>query len=384
MYSSTPTGKAPKGSVQIICSHDRLQLRFRFGGKRHYLSIGLPETPTNRKLAELKAREIELDILSGHFDETLAKYKTQSALSVESLDITPKPTPKLSGLWQQYVDARKMGKSPATLRMYEWVANHIERCPHEHPTDAQLIFDWMNGHVPANSAKRVMMHLSACCRWAKKAGFLDIADPFDGMQAEIKLKKPSSEEEEVNPFSRQERDRIIAAFETNRHYRHYAPLIKFLFFTGCRPSEAIALCWKHIGRSLITFEQAVIYDGRGLVLKKGLKTQKTRKFPINAQLQTLLASLKPEGVNPGELVFPSPKGKFIDWGNFTNRAWQSILASLPDVEYRNPYQTRHTFCSLCRESDIPSIQIGKWVGNSAQMIDRVYAKATDHIQVPEL
>jgi integrase len=83
-------------------------------------------------------------------------------------------------------------------------------------------------------------------------------------------------------------------------------------------------------------------------------------------------------------VFPSPEGKFVDWHNFTNRAWKAVLKSLNKIEHRNAYQTRHTFCSLCREADIPSIQLAKWVENSAQMIDRVYAKPVDRIAVPEL
>jgi integrase len=385
VYSKTPTGKASKGSVQIITSNNRLQLRFRFAGKRHYVSLGLPETKENRKLAEMKAREIELDILAGHFDETLAKYKPQSTLSVASPDITPKLTPALPELWQKYCDARKTGKSPATVRMYGWVANHLERCPYKRLSEAQSIFDWLNANVPANSTKRVLMHLSACCRWARKLDLVDVANPFEEMAAEVKVKKSGTEEDEVNPFTREERDRIIAAFMTNRYYSRYAPLVKFLFFTGCRPSEAIALQWKHINSKVIIFSQAVIYNGKGLVLKEGLKTQKSRKFPINEQLAELLEDIKPEVIDPSKiLVFPSPDGKFIDWHNFTNRAWKAILQSLPEIEYRNPYQTRHTFCSLCREADIASIQIAKWVGNSAQMIDRVYAKPTDYIQVPSL
>jgi integrase len=55
-------------------------------------------------------------------------------------------------------------------------------------------------------------------------------------------------------------------------------LIKFLFFTGCRPSEALGLPWKNIGQSTILFGRAVVYDEKGLVLKKGLKTQKTGDF----------------------------------------------------------------------------------------------------------
>lgn len=98
MFSKTPTGRASKGSVQVIVSNGWLQLRFRFGGKRHYLSVGLPDDEMNRKLAESKAQKIELDIISGNFDETLAKYKPQSALSTATPDITPKLAITLSEL----------------------------------------------------------------------------------------------------------------------------------------------------------------------------------------------------------------------------------------------------------------------------------------------
>ena len=311
-------------------------------------------------------------------------YKPQSSLKVASPDITPKSTPRLSELWQRYVDARKSGKSPSTLRMYGWVAKHLDQCPHKNLADSQAIFDWFTSNVPADSAKRLMMHLSACCKWARKSEIVE-NNPFDGMAAEIKVQKSGTEEEEINPFTRQERDRIIAAFKQDRYYKFYAPIVEFLFFTGCRPSEAIALQWKHITSKEITFGQAVVTgEDHRPTLKAGLKTQKKRKFRVNAQLAAFLTAIKPNNVDPEALVFPSPQNRFIDWHNFTARAWARVLGQLSDIEYRNPYQTRHTFCSLCREADISSIQIAKWVGNSAQMIDRVYAKPTDHIQVPEL
>ncbi|BAU08425.1 phage integrase [Fischerella sp. NIES-3754] len=58
--------KASKGTVQIKNSNERLQLVFSYTGKRHYLSTGFTDTPANRKLAEMKARQIELDILSSN------------------------------------------------------------------------------------------------------------------------------------------------------------------------------------------------------------------------------------------------------------------------------------------------------------------------------
>lgn len=377
--------KAKTGSVQVRNSNDRLQLVFTFGGKRYFISTGLGDTPFNRKQAGDKALNVERDIAYGEFDpDNPGKYKVRAVLTTtDSATTIPISIPNLPELWKRYSNTRASGKSPATVRMYGWVANHLERCPYKLPTEAQAIFDWLSAHVPANSTRRVLMHLSACCRWAKKSGLMD-TNPFEGSASEVKVNKSGTEEEEINPFTKEERDQIIKAFKDNRYYNRYAPLVEFLFFTGSRPSEALALQWKHINKTTIIFEQAVIYDGRGLVLKAGLKTQRFRKFPVNTQLAQLLNAIRRDAHNPESLVFPSPEGKFIDWHNFTNRAWKTVLSSLPGIEYRNPYQTRHTFCSLCREASIPSIQLGKWVGNSAQMIDRVYAKPVDNITVPNL
>ncbi|NJR65803.1 MAG: hypothetical protein HC772_11505 [Leptolyngbyaceae cyanobacterium CRU_2_3] len=37
--------------------------------------MGLPNTPVNRTFTQQKASQIELDIISGNFDDTLKKYK---------------------------------------------------------------------------------------------------------------------------------------------------------------------------------------------------------------------------------------------------------------------------------------------------------------------
>ena len=109
MHFKTPTGKASKGSVVIISSNNRLQLRFNFGGKRRYLSMGLPDIPVNRRLAELKAAEIEKDILYERFDTTLQKYKSISHQNT----ITPITPTKISELeldelWEKYSEFKKL------------------------------------------------------------------------------------------------------------------------------------------------------------------------------------------------------------------------------------------------------------------------------------
>ena len=57
MPSSDLQRKPSKGSVRIKSSNDRLQLVFSVQGRRHYLSLGLPDTQISWKVTEAKARQ---------------------------------------------------------------------------------------------------------------------------------------------------------------------------------------------------------------------------------------------------------------------------------------------------------------------------------------
>lgn len=337
MTSRLPENKAPKGAVQIIVSNSRLQIRFRFGGKRHYLSIGLTDSPTNRKLAEMKARQIELDIISENFDLTLKKYKPGSALSTAD-SVTPISTPKLllGELWQSYTDFKRPQCSPSTMNnSFKRYANCIKRLPTQKLEDAVEIRNYCLSEIPIISCKRFIIQLSACCKWAVSSGLID-ENPFHGMSEDIKLPKAQhSEFDDINPFTVEEREQIIQALKNDvftktrrvkrQHqfkHSHYAPYVEFLFLTGCRPSEAIALQWRHISNDFrfIRLEQAVVIGENGKVCKQGLKTQQRRRFPCNKKLQTLLSSIRPENDYSSEsLVFPSHEENWIDTSKFQHR-----------------------------------------------------------------
>jgi integrase len=66
-----------KGTVSVTSGRDRLRLGWRYKGERYFLFIGLPNTITNRRVAEAKASQIELDMMSRHFVPTLRAYKLQ-------------------------------------------------------------------------------------------------------------------------------------------------------------------------------------------------------------------------------------------------------------------------------------------------------------------
>ena len=398
MYSGkpkTPTGKHPKGTVSVITSNGRLQLRFRYAGKRHYISLGLPETPENRKLAEMKANQIELDIISGHFDETLKIYRPQSALSTASPDITPSVTPSLSEIWEKFIEYKRPQCSPNTMKyMYAVYTRYLEKLPTHELADAPQIRDFALKHFPLESGKRFITRLSACCSWAIQSGMIE-ENPFEGMASEIKISKAAKGEgiNDINPFSLEERDAILNAIATDQFcpaksgYKHsrYAPLIQLLFATGCRPSEAIALQWKHISKDFrfISFEQAVIGTDSGRRIRAGLKTQEKRKFPCNESLKLLLQSIKPEQAMPEDLIFPSPTGKPIDLNNFRNRTWKLVLKGL-GIEYKKLYQCRHSFITFALETGkLDAKDVARLVGNSPEIIYRHYAGNKRELFVPE-
>lgn len=398
MYSSTSRTRAPKGSVTILSSNGRLQLRFSYGGKRHYISTGYPDSPEHYRLAEIKAKEIEKDILYERFDpDNLDKYKPKAALSTVT-PVTPiqKKQATLSELWAKYTDYKRPSLSPSTLAK-DYV--RVSRCirldlPSQSLTDSVAIRDWLLANKTPNTAKRILTQLHACCDWGMKSQLVNV-NPFSGMASDIKVPKGSVEDTDINPFTLEERDLIIAAFKKDRYYSYYTCFVEFLFLTGCRPSEAIALQWKHISKDcrLIRFEQAVVISEHGLVCKKRLKTQKKRSFPANSKLAELLMSIRPENVHEDAKVFPSRENHWIDMHNFTNRAWRTVLLKLNVIEYRKLYQTRHTFITAALETPVKNPDgtikmldakdVARLVGTSPKMIYEHYAGKSKELFVPE-
>ncbi len=403
MYSKTPTGKASKGTVSVSSNEGRLRLslpRELNGGQRKYITLGLPDTLENRVIAEGKALQANLDIRNNEFDFTLERYKLQRHLAVVQQPVA-KPQLKLDELWERYVDYRRPNVSPSTFgKDYRRVANWIKKFPSKKLEDAIRIRDFLVNEAGASyeTWHRLGEHINACCNWAVESGLID-NNPFTKLFTSVKKPKiardTESEFDEIKPFTVEERDRIIAAFETdkccsqftskNKRHSNYAGYIKFLFFTGCRPSEAIALQWKHITSNFVIFDQAVVKGVDGLVLKKGLKTQEKRRFPINNQLQTILNGIKPKDAKPDDWVFPSPVGgKWINVDNFCQRVWKPVLEGL-GMEYRKPYNTRHTFITMYMSSPNANVNdAARICGTGADVILEHYLGNSSVITVPTM
>lgn len=394
MYSVSqrPKSKASGGSVQVKSSNGRLQLVFSYAGERKYLSLGLSDSPATRKVAEAKAKLIESDIIYERFDPTLEKYGAQISISKAIPKIDPiVSVPTLPELWQQYTQYKSTQIAPSTLvRDYGRIARHLKNVPYS-IDNAVGVRDWLLKKYSSELVRRTLVQLNACCNWSVKSGLIS-HNPFDGMQRDIKRVKGNSDR---TPFTVKEREAIFTAFEQNTYspkyapasHSYYLPYVKFLFMTGCRPEEAVALKWKHIHGNCekIRFEEAIPSDTR---IRGETKTHSIRTFPCNKSLQAFLQSIKSEKASRDNFVFPAPRGGVLDTHNFLNRVWKPVVHALVEAgeveRYLPQYHARHTFITLMLDVGLDAKDVAKWVGNSPEIIYKHYAGSNRELSVPEV
>lgn len=364
----------------------------------------LEATEANYPIVARIALQIDLDLHNDCFDSTLEKYR-EAFKPKTYLRVVPSPVPILEPrpetqldllqLWDKYSLYMKPQLAETTyqkdyVRKYR---NHIAKLPTKSLENSVEIRDYLLGNVTGNAAKRVLTYLSACCSWALKSKLIS-TNPFVEMAEDIKLKKKDTDS--IDPFTASERDTIIKAFEEHPNYCHFVSFVKFLFMTGCRTGEAIALTWGNVSPDckVITFSES--YDC-GTKIRKNTKTGKSRKFPCNDSLQKLLISIRPETPSPTAQVFYSPTGLIINNTRFTNQVWRggrngqkiykgivTELVTQGAVErYRCPYTTRHTWITLALESGLSVSQVAKLAGNSSKIILDHYASSTLKIAIPE-
>lgn len=375
MKPSKLKNKSSKGSVGVEVFQGRLRLhlpRHLFEGRQKYLTLGLANTTDNFKLAAAKAKQIESDIAFERFDFTLTKYKPQHLKVVQNSEI-PEQSVCLIKLWKQYVEYRKPQVSPSTVaNQYAAVTSHLKKLPIPSLENAIGIRDWLISHLTLDAAKRTLVQLNACCKWAKRSKLIP-ENPFIDLVKEIKVRK--HRQNDVHPFTRLEQLAIIEAFEDSQ----YIELVKFLFLTGCRTGEALGLKWKHITHDLgsITFAESLSGQQKFLT---DTKTHKPRKFPCNSQLKELLKSIKPAQINSDSTIFTIGSVRTFQ-DNWKRRV--NDLVNLGKVEgFRPQYNTRHTFITNCLESGVSVVQVAKWVGNSPEIIMKHYAGTIQQVQVP--
>ena len=228
--------------------------------------------------------------------------------------------------------------------------------------------DWLMRQKLSPSVRRERLRLiQAAWDWGIANDYLGLKDsnPWADMTLRVRVEPKQM----PKPFSREEITAIVEAFRNSRYYSHYSDYVEFLFGTGCRTAEAIGLCWKHL-----TDDCSSVWIGESLTrgVRKSTKTNRARTITLSSKLQQMLLARRPENPDPEGLVFRSARGGSIDDHNFRNRAWTTIIDEL-GIDYRKPYNTRHTFISHALDMGMNPVEVAQLTGHDVQTLYENYA-----------
>lgn len=362
-------------SIWIELQGNNLRLRWRYEGKRYCLGLGVKENPTGRAYANKIKSQIELDIAAGYFDPTLLKYKPRK-LGKNHTEISAVE------LLEKYAADRlqRRGLAHSSKVRFKGIASKLSQLlgdiPAHKVTESvakNAISKWSKS-ANDRTLKERLQDLQSCWDWAKGKYHIAESDPWSVCVDRLKHTGKTTTPKQKKPFTVLELQAIIAAFKTDKYYSHYASFVIFMANTGCRPGEAVGLKWEHIEAD---YSSAVVCESisRGHRNRKGTKTSKSRTIQLPLSLQSMLSERfdcsKPK---PGDLVFPAPKGGSINDNNFSKRAWEKILSSC-EVEYRSPYNIRHTAISHALADGINPVDLAKQTGHSVRVLLERYAHA---------
>jgi len=374
------TQRTKRGSVSILARAGMLRLRWTYQGKEYQIALGLRDSPYHRTIAQKKASEIEADIAYGVFDVTLAKYKPQEASPV------PEQLSTIHLFERFIVYRQQQGTSgQAITSRYKPLCSNLTRFNRTITTeqDAQDFVNVLRSRQSPKISNQNLSLLRGFCEWAIESGHLKV-NPF----ATIKPVKGTRSRRQ--PFSRDEIARILQTTKFHSAYSSYHDFTYVLLSLGLRPSEAIGLRWQHIdlARKQITINESLSRstDGRSSGTARQRKITKTgniRTLTLHEQLVLTFAGRKPLLAKPDDLVFTSSRGFPIDDHNFSQRVWKRLLTDA-GVDYRPPYNSRHSFTSHLIEQGASFSQAAETLGHSSsRVVADTYAHMVNRPVMPE-
>jgi integrase len=185
-------------------------------------------------------------------------------------------------------------------------------------------------------------------------------DPF------LHLQWQKSQREKPDPFTAEERDRIVEYWKATDFF--YFPWVFTLFHTGMRPSELSALTWNDVnmetGTVSITKSRYMGDDGAPKTYGSN------RVIEIDGTVVEVL-KLLPSRALGLKHVFVNKDGKPVNAKKWSEHNWKEPLKDL-GIRHRKFYATRHTFITeKIRDGENP-FRLAQYCGTSVSMIERDY------------
>jgi integrase len=153
-----------------------------------------------------------------------------------------------------------------------------------------------------------------------------------------------------------------------------ATLVGLLGYSGLRPSEALALCWKDIQPNTILVQRALDIDGSNKTTKGGRARTVRLLTPLSEDLEIWRRS-QSALPHPETLLFPRSDGKawtVTDLGNWRGRTWRRACQYADINPAPRIYDLRHSFASLLLAEGRSVHYVARQLGHGAGLTLRTY------------
>jgi integrase len=192
-------------------------------------------------------------------------------------------------------------------------------------------------------------------------------DELAGKDPFMDVRWPKARGEPPDPFTADERDRIIAFFGAEEPF--YYAFVRLQFETGMRPSESTGLTWLDLDKTASTVR---ILTSRYLKADNDTKTTRSRRIiKIAPELMELLELLRHPWQKHTDKVFLNKHGAALSADAFRADYWNRVLDAL-GIRKRGLYKARHTFITEMVKAGYNLKAIAEYCGTSVSRIEENY------------
>ena len=293
-----------------------------------------------------------------------AKIAETTAVSNGTAVATADRPATVDELLDVFLDKHGAKVDPATKRKLETQLKHARHEFGERQPDTLRraeLDDWRE-QLPAGSRHDVFRALRQALAWGVARGLVG----RDGTAGIANPKRHQSDRRDVFPFETwDEVDAITGELD-----ERYAAIPIVLVGTGLRPEELFGLHRSDIDKAGKVLHVRRRFSG-GEVKPGGKTPGSVRVVPLRQKVLDALETLPPR--IDTMILFPAPRGGYIDLEKFRHREWTPALRAA-GIAHRRVYDTRHTFATWAVRDGVPTLTLARLMGTSVGQLEDTYVR----------
>jgi integrase len=357
------------GGVELREKSIRIYFHYRGKPRKETLYIDdapAAPTPANAKYAKRLAEEIRTKIAAGTFDYASYFPHSPRAKAVEQVADVPMLHAQMDKFVRLY-DGKKSTKDQYRNRIRNFWKSALPDQPIGAVTYSQILEALAKGTWKSGKSRNNELSLIN--------GVFEMArlDKLISENPCAEVKRAGYQGPAPDPFDLEEVHQIIGYLRAHRHDQ-VANFVQFMFFTGLRTSEGIALQWGDIDvrKREMLIDGANVYDEE----TDSTKTYASRIVRLSKAALEALERQKAHTRLAGKHVFHDPyTGEPWSYRKITDvrSFWAPDLKKL-GIRYRRPYNMRHSYATIGLMNGIKPGFMAAQLGHSLRMFFEVYAK----------